>query len=70
VIAGREDLEAGVAEAETRFAGGDVARPEHWGGYHVVPKRFEFWQGHEHRLHDRFAYTRIRDGWRIDRLAP
>ncbi|MCZ4058531.1 hypothetical protein O3W44_04745 [Pantoea sp. LMR881] len=30
----------------------------------------EFWQGGEHRLHDRFIYQRDSDGWKIDRLAP
>jgi pyridoxamine 5'-phosphate oxidase len=70
VIAGRDELLRGVAEAEARFADGDVARPASWGGFRVVPRRIEFWQGQRHRLHDRFAYTRTRDGWRIDRLAP
>ena len=70
VIAGREELLRGVAGAEARFAGVEVARPPYWGGFRVVPDRIEFWQGHEHRLHDRFAYTRVDEAWRIDRLAP
>jgi pyridoxamine 5'-phosphate oxidase len=70
VIGGRDDLVRGVADAETRFDGGKVQRPPYWGGFRVLADRIEFWQGHEHRLHDRFAYTRSPDGWRIDRLAP
>jgi len=70
VIAGRDDLLRGVADAEARFADTEVERPSHWGGYRVIPVRIEFWQGHEHRLHDRFVYTRGDAGWRIDRLAP
>lgn len=70
VISGRDELMARVADAEQRFGDGDVARPPSWGGFRLVPHRFEFWQGAEHRLHDRFAYTRAGDGWRIDRLAP
>jgi pyridoxamine 5'-phosphate oxidase len=70
VIAGREDLARGVADAEARFDGRKVERPPHWGGFQLLADRIEFWQGHEHRLHDRFVYTRVADGWRIDRLAP
>ena len=45
-------------------------RPEHWGGYRLIPNRFEFWQGRKARLHDRFVYERNANGWRIARLAP
>ncbi len=73
VIADRATLDARVVEMEARFAGDDVPRPPHWGGYRVVPHELEFWQGHRHRLHDRFRYTpddAAASGWRIDRLAP
>ena len=46
-------------------------RPEHWGGYRLVPDRIEFWQGRSSRLHDRIVYTRQQDGqWAIERLQP
>ena len=46
-------------------------RPEHWGGYRLVPDRIEFWQGRSSRLHDRIVYTRQQDGnWAIGRLQP
>lgn len=46
-------------------------RPEHWGGYRLVPDRIEFWQGRSSRLHDRIVYTRQQDGqWVIERLQP
>ena len=73
VLAGREELDARVRAFEERFAGADVPRPPHWGGYVVRPETIEFWQGRAHRLHDRFRYTRedaAPGGWRIERLSP
>jgi pyridoxamine 5'-phosphate oxidase len=66
----RATLEAAMRDAERRFAGGDVPRPPHWGGYRVEPERFEFWQGRRDRVHDRLAYVRDGAGWRRERLAP
>jgi pyridoxamine 5'-phosphate oxidase len=70
VLEDRAELERRVAEAEARFADVDVPRPPHWGGYRLVPDSFEFWQGREFRLHDRFRYEREPTGWSVERLAP
>jgi pyridoxamine 5'-phosphate oxidase len=70
VLPNREDLEGRVAEVEGRFAGAELARPEFWGGYLLVPEEIEFWQGQAARLHDRFRYTRSGAGWALERLAP
>jgi pyridoxamine 5'-phosphate oxidase len=70
VIASRSELDRRVAEIEERFAGRDVPRPEHWGGYLLEPLEVEFWQGRGSRLHDRLRYRRADGGWALERLAP
>jgi pyridoxamine 5'-phosphate oxidase len=47
-----------------------VEKPPNWGGYRIVPDFFEFWQYGEFRLHDRVAYSKAKDKWIIERLAP
>ncbi|MEY4590223.1 MAG: hypothetical protein RL497_2299 [Pseudomonadota bacterium] len=54
-----------------KFKQGAIPLPDFWGGFRVVPERFEFWQGGASRLHDRFEYQRQDDtSWAINRLAP
>jgi pyridoxamine 5'-phosphate oxidase len=69
-IASREALMDAVAEVEARFAGRDVPRPPHWGGFRLTPSRIEFWKDGAFRLHDRFLYVRARGGWSVTRLSP
>ena len=57
-------------EIAARFPGEDVPLPHHWGGYRIEPETIEFWKGREHRLHDRFRFTRDGAAWRLDRLWP
>jgi pyridoxamine 5'-phosphate oxidase len=71
VIDGRRVLDARLAEMTQRFTGREIPLPPHWGGYRLTPERIEFWQGRPNRLHDRFRYSRRKDGtWSIDRLSP
>jgi pyridoxamine 5'-phosphate oxidase len=69
-LADRAELEALVAAAEARFAGSDVPRPPHWGGWLLIPDVFEFWQGRPSRLHDRICYEKDGSSWRRFRLYP
>lgn len=59
-----------VEDYASRFEGEDVPRPHSWGGFLIRPNRIEFWQGREHRLHDRLEF--IKDGitWNMQRLSP
>lgn len=68
----RSELDRLLAEVEERFGEGEVERPPHWGGYRVVPREIEFWQGEVGRLHDRFRYSRPDDDapWKVERLGP
>jgi pyridoxamine 5'-phosphate oxidase len=71
VIKDRVFLEEQFKVFTQRFAGQDVPRPAHWGGYRLIPDTLEFWQEGEHRLHDRLRYQRDgNDQWVIERLAP
>lgn len=70
VLADRAELDRHHADVERRFAGRDIPRPPHWGGYRVEPVTVEFWQGRPDRLHDRLRYRREETGWTLERLAP
>lgn len=71
VIPSRDYLENGLKQLEDQFAGQEVLRPLHWGGYIVKPVEVEFWQGRANRLHDRIRYKLQEDyAWKKDRLAP
>jgi pyridoxamine 5'-phosphate oxidase len=70
VIGSRSLLEAKFDEVKRKFADGEVPLPTFWGGYRVVPREIEFWQGRNDRLHDRFVYSLAEDNWTVDRLAP
>lgn len=69
-LSARQVLESKFLEMKAKFAKGDVPLPKFWGGYLIKPSSIEFWQGGEHRLHDRFLYTKSDTSWEIDRLAP
>jgi pyridoxamine 5'-phosphate oxidase len=66
----RTQLEARMRELELRYPA-EVPRPDHWGGYRLVPDVVEFWTGRPNRLHDREHFLAQPDGsWRVERLSP
>jgi len=71
VIASRNTLDDRMSELRDVYQGRDsLPKPAHWGGYRVIANHYEFWQGRDNRLHDRFTFTFVNDGWEIKRLAP
>jgi pyridoxamine 5'-phosphate oxidase len=69
-IADRQALEERFRQANEQY-GDQPPRPEHWGGYRLIPERIEFWQGRPSRLHDRILYTKQQNGgWQRQRLQP
>ena len=63
-----ENLEAKIAELlESKM---ELKRPEHWGGYVLIPEYFEFWHGRASRIHDRVSFSKEFGAWIKKRLSP
>jgi pyridoxamine 5'-phosphate oxidase len=70
VIPNRDVLEENLAALKREYENREVPRPPHWGGFRVIPRTVEFWQGRSSRLHDRLRYRFQNGAWVIDRLSP
>lgn len=71
IIRDRNVLEEKLEQVVKEFEGKEVTKPAWWGGYVLVPDRFEFWQERHSRLHDRICYVKLENGlWSKNRLAP
>ncbi|HTZ42405.1 MAG TPA: pyridoxamine 5'-phosphate oxidase [Jatrophihabitans sp.] len=70
VLAGRDALDALLAETTDRFGDGAIPAPPHWGGYRIEVAEAEFWQGRPFRLHDRLRFRAAGGRWVVERLAP
>jgi len=70
-ISARAMLEKQFLSMKEKFGKGEIPMPDFWGGFRIVPDRVEFWQGGEHRLHDRYEYRQQHSGdWQIEQLQP
>tara|TARA_B100000029_G_C17340363_1_gene875053 strand:+ start:289 stop:873 length:585 start_codon:yes stop_codon:yes gene_type:complete len=66
----RNELDERFVKFEKKYLDVEIPRPPYWKGYLLKPKRIEFWIGKENRLHDRFLYEFVNQGWKINRLYP
>lgn len=64
-------LKERIAQMEALYTD-SVPRPEHWGGFRLVPLTMEFWADRPFRLHDRLQFTRPEPGaeWVRAQLYP
>ena len=70
-ISSRKLLQMQFEKMAEKFRHGEIPLPDFWGGFRIKPHRFEFWQGRQNRLHDRFEFTLDAEGsWKVERLAP
>lgn len=70
VVESREVLEKKFSKFKKKYEGKKIPRPDFWKGYKLAPQVYEFWQGRDNRLHDRFRYSFKNTGWQIERLYP
>ncbi len=72
VLDNREQLEENFEKYLEKYRDDKpIPTPENWGGYAVEASEWEFWQGRENRMHDRFRYRKNESGvFVIERLNP
>ena len=69
ILKNRDELEKAIQDFKNKF-GDNFKRPSYWGGYKLIPDKFEFWQGRENRLNDRIEFVLENENWNFHRLAP
>ena len=70
VIENYEELTDKLNSFDEKYKDTDIPRPDHWGGFIVIPSSIEFWQGHDGRLHDRLKFEKENTNWVLKRLSP
>ena len=70
IIENYEELTDKLNSFDEKYKDTDIPRPDHWGGFIVIPSSIEFWQGHDGRLHDRLKFEKENNNWVIKRLSP
>ncbi|MAV91317.1 MAG: pyridoxamine 5'-phosphate oxidase [Bdellovibrionaceae bacterium] len=69
-VESREQMIEAVEKARRDFANKEIPLPENWGGYLLIPSHVELWIADPARLHDRFVFSKFKDGWTSARLHP
>ena len=70
VLRDRAEIDARVDQLAREHEGSEVRRPDHWGGYRLIPETYEFWQHRDDRMHDRLRYQQDSGDWVVERLSP
>ena len=70
IIENYDVITSKLNELEKKYDGKEIPRPDHWGGFIIVPTTIEFWQGHEGRIHDRLKFYKENSKWKLVRLSP
>ena len=70
IIENYEELTNKLNSFDEQYKDKDIPRPNHWGGFIVIPSSIEFWQGHDGRLHDRLKFEKENNNWVLKRLSP
>jgi len=70
IIENYDVITSKLDELEKKYDGKEIPRPDHWGGFIIVPTTIEFWQGHEGRIHDRLKFYKENSEWKLVRLSP
>lgn len=70
IIENYEELTDKLNSFDEKYKDTDIPRPDHWGGFIVIPSSIEFWQGHDGRLHDRLKFEKENTNWVLKRLSP
>ena len=70
IIENYEELTDKLNSFDEKYKDKDIPRPDHWGGFIVIPSSIEFWQGHDGRLHDRLKFEKENTNWVLKRLSP